>query len=287
MDIREAEKHGTLKHCASVYDPDNDMIVPGLDHPGPRILNFTDILNYNYIPLAETLRLVSNVVKESLGAPVEIEYAIDLTKDEDGRASFYLLQIKPFLGSLDDFEIDMDQINKDEVLLLAERSMGNGKVDDIRDLICVKLDSFDRTRTREILREIEEMNTEMVMADKNYILIGPGRWGTQDRFIGIPVTWAQISNARVIVEMSLPDFPLDASLGSHFFHNVTSMHVGYFSLQHDSKTDLIDWDKIGMQKVVSEKKYIKHIEFEEPLTIIMDGKKRTSIITWNNPGPNK
>ena len=137
----------------------------------------------------------------------------------------------------------------------------------------------------EILLEIEEMNTQLVKENRNYVLIGPGRWGTQDRFLGIPVRWPQISNARFIVEMSLPDFPLDASLGSHFFHNVTSMNVGYFSVQHDSKTDIIDWEKIEMQRVVSEKKYIKHIEFDEPLTVIMDGKRRTSMITWNNICP--
>lgn len=285
LDMHHAEKHGMLTHCASVYDPDNDVIVPGLDNAGPRVVDFANILKYNYIPLAETLRHVMNVVKESMGAPVEIEYAIDLTKDEKGRASFYLLQIKPYLGSSEDYEIDMDQINPDGVLLFAERSMGNGRVDNIKDLVFVKLDSFDRTRTREILLEIEEMNSILVKEDRNYVLIGPGRWGTQDRFLGIPVRWPQISNARVIVEMSLPDFPLDASLGSHFFHNVTSMNVGYFSVQHDSKKDIIDWDKMNMQRVVAEKKYIKHIEFDEPLTIVMDGKKRTSIITWNNTCP--
>jgi hypothetical protein len=286
LDISHAERHGTMTHCASVYDPDNDRIVPGLDSGGPRILNFADILKYDYIPLAETLRHVMDVVKQSLGAPVEIEYAIDLTKDEDGRASFYLLQIKPYLGSSDDYEIDMNQINPDGVILFAEKSMGNGKIDNIKDLVFVKLDSFNKTRTREILQEIEEMNTELGEQGRNYVLIGPGRWGTQDRFLGIPVKWPQISNARVIVEMSLPDFPLDASLGSHFFHNVTSMDVGYFSVQHDSKVDRIDWEKLEMQKVISEKKFIKHIEFDEPLTIVMDGKKRTSVITWNNLCPN-
>jgi len=286
LDIGIAEnRHNTLTHCASVYDPDNDVIVQGLENKGPRILDFANILKYEYIPLAETLRQVLNVVKESLGAPVEIEYAVDLTKDEEGRASFYLLQIKPYLGSSDDYEIDMDEIDRDAVLLFAGKSMGNGRMEDIKDIVFVRPDAFDKTLTREILLEIEEMNSSLVAEGRKYILIGPGRWGTQDRFLGIPVRWPQISNARVIVELSLPGFPLDASLGSHFFHNVTSMNVGYFSVQHDSETDRIDWECLEKQQVVSEKKYIKHITFKEPLTVIMDGKKRNSVITWNKPGP--
>jgi len=285
LEISDAEKHGTLKHCVSVYDPDNDRIVPGLDIPGPRVVNFADIFQYNYIPLAQTLELILNVVKEALGAPVEIEYAVDLEKDDQGRTSFYLLQIKPFVGATEDYEIDMDEIDTDRALLYAERSMGNGKVEEIRDIIYVKLDKFDNTKTKGIIPEIEKINAEMVRLKRNYVLIGPGRWGTRDHFIGIPVTWSQISNAKVIVEMSLPEFPLDASLGSHFFHNVTSMNVGYLSVQHDSPTDYIDWDKLELQKVISDQEYVKHVEFEEPLTIVMDGKKRTSLITWNNTVP--
>jgi hypothetical protein len=281
LEVGEAERHGTLKHCVSVYDIDNDRIMPGLEVNGPRIVNFADILKFEHIPLAKTLETILNVVKEALGSPVEIEYAVDLNKDGQGRASFYLLQLKPLLGSMDHFEIDMEKIDRNRILLYAERSMGNGHLENIRDVVFVKMDNFDKTRTEEIIPEIEALNAEMVQNNKRYILIGPGRWGTRDRFIGIPLVWTQISNARVIVEISLPEFPLDASLGSHFFHNVTSMNVGYFSIQHDSATDYIDWKKLKQQQVISDTKNITHVEFEEPLTIVMDGKKRTSLITWN------
>ncbi|MFC2115236.1 PEP/pyruvate-binding domain-containing protein [Bacteroidota bacterium] len=285
LEISEAEKHGTLKHCASVYDPDNDRIVPGLDTDGPRIVNFADILQYEYVPLAKALNLILNLVKEAMGSPVEIEYALDLERDGQGRASLYLLQIKPLVGSKGDFEIDLDEIDTDSALIFAERSMGNGRVEDIRDVVYVKPEKFNKTKTNEIIPEIEAINAEMGKNGKKYILIGPGRWGTRDRFIGIPVAWPQISNARIIVEMSLPEFPLDASLGSHFFHNVISMNVGYLSVQHDSDTDYINWEKLEMQKVVSDREYIRHVEFEDSLSIIMDGKKRTSLITWNNHVP--
>jgi hypothetical protein len=285
LEISDAERHGTVKHCASVYQRDNDRVVPGLGSQGPRIINFANILQYGYTPLAPALELILNVVKEALGAPVEIEYAVDLTKDSKGRTSFFLLQIKPLVGATEYFEIDLDEIDTGKALLYAERSMGNGKVEDIRDIIYVKPEKFDKTRTREIIPEIEKANEELAKKKRKYVLIGPGRWGTRDRFIGIPVAWPQISHARVIVEMSMPEFPLDASLGSHFFHNVTSMNVGYLSVQHDSDMDYIDWEKIEMQKVVSDSEFIRHVEFEEPLTIIMDGKKRTSLITWNNHVP--
>jgi len=162
--------------------------------------------------------------------------------------------------------------------LFAGKSMGNGKMEDIRDIVYVKLDTFDRTLTREILSEIERLNSSLVAAGRKYVLIGPGRWGTQDRFLGIPVRWPQISNARVIVETSLDEFPLDASLGSHFFHNVTSMNVGYFSIQHDTSTSFIQWDVLEKQKVIEETEFVKHIRFKEPVCIMMDGKKRISII---------
>ena len=135
--------------------------------------------------------------------------------------------------------------------------------------------------------EIEKLNKEMLQKGRKYVLIGPGRWGTRDRFIGIPVAWPQISNAKVIVEMSMEGFPLDASLGSHFFHNVTSMDVGYFSVNHTSPVDRINWDVLKKQKVIKETKYFKHVQFEKPIRIMMDGKQRKSVITWEKEKKSK
>jgi hypothetical protein len=165
--------------------------------------------------------------------------------------------------------------------------MGNGRIEDIRDVIYVDPEKFDRTMTREIIPEIESMNVKMIEQNLKYILIGPGRWGTRDRFIGIPVAWPQISNARVIIETSLEDFPLDASLGSHFFHNVTSMNVGYFSVEQQSGKDVLDWGILGLQQVVDETRYLKHVRFVKPLSIVMDGEKRIAVITWNDHVPVK
>jgi len=278
LPISEAEAHDVLKHLASVYDSENERIEAGLSTPGPRILNFANILKYEYVPLARALNLIMDVGKEALGSPVELEYAVDLDKADNGKPSFFILQIKPMMGTGGEYTFDTGGIDPEEMIIYAEKSMGNGKVDDITDVVYVDPADFDKMRTREMATQIEQFNRKMVADDRKYILIGPGRWGTRDPFIGIPVNWSQISNAKVIVETSLDEFPLDASLGSHFFHNVTSMNVGYFSIQHDSSTSFIRWDELGEQKLIEETGFVKHIRFKEPVCIMMDGKKRISII---------
>ena len=278
LTISQAEKDGMLKHLASVYDPENDRIEPGLSAVGPRILNFANILKYNHVPLAKTINLILDVGKEAMGCPVEIEYALDLNNAENEKPSLHLLQIKPMYGSGTGFSFDADKLRKEDLVIFAEQSMGNGKLTDIQDVVFVNPEAFDRMRTKEIARELETMNLEMTAKRKEYILIGPGRWGTADHHIGIPVKWSHISNARVIVETSMEDFPLDASLGSHFFHNVTSMNVGYFSIQHDSPTEFINWDMLKQQEVLQETGFLIHVQFEKPVCILMDGKKRISAV---------
>jgi hypothetical protein len=282
LDIGEAEKHGTITHSSSVFNKDNDTIIPGLDAKGPRVINFADILKYNYSPLASTLRVVLDVVTEAFGTSVEIEFAVDLTKDKNGNCSFYLLQIKPLVGSGAGYSIDPKTIHDGELLLLTKKSMGNGVICDITDLIYVEPEKFNNMQTNEMAYEIDMLNEKMMKEDRRYVLLGPGRWGTKDRFLGIPVVWPQISNAKVIVEVSLPDFHLDASLGSHFFHNVTSMNVGYFSINQNLNDGTINWDKLKKQKVIETGKFFRHIRFDEPLLIRMDGKKGMAVISINN-----
>jgi hypothetical protein len=282
LDVDDAERQGTLKHCASVYSYDNNSIIPGLNHAGPRVVNFADILKYNYIPLAKAIEVVLEVVKEAMGSPVEIEFAVDLNKDEENKASFYVLQLKPLIGNAMDYNIDMNKIREENILLYSEKEMGNGLMDDISDVVFVDPDTFDKSRTMEMADEMDKINTEMIHNNRNYILIGPGRWGTRDHWIGIPVNWPQISHAKVIVETSLEGFPLDASSGSHFFHNVTSMNVGYFCVQPEFSKSYIRYDILKAQKNLRKTQYFTIVDFEKPLTIKMDGKKRISVITFEN-----
>ncbi len=277
-DITIAEKHGTLKHLASVYNPDNNTVYPGITKPGPRIVNFANILKHNYISLAKTLEIVLKLGHDAMGTAVEIEYAVDLNRDKNGRVSFYILQIKPLIQSGFDCNIDIKQVRKNDILLYTEKGMGNGCVEDITDVIYVDSKKFNKAETEEMAREIEMLNEKMSDLNRKYILIGPGRWGTRDRWIGIPVKWHMISNARVIVETSFDEFPLDASSGSHFFHNVTSMNVGYFTVQPELLTSYIKYDDFEKQQIIHKGKYFNHIRYNDPLKIMMDGKKRIYLI---------
>jgi hypothetical protein len=281
LDITKAEKHGTLNHSASVLHTDNDTLVPGLEIPGPRVVNFADILKYNYIPLASTIKTILDVVTEATGNPSEIEFAIDLKKDKDGNASFYLLQIKPLIGSFAGYNIEPDSINMNDLILETKKSMGNGVIDDITDIVYLEPEEFNNLQTQMMADEIERINEKMLKEGRRYVLIGPGRWGTKDKFIGIPVVWSQISNAKVIVELGLPDFHVDASLGSHFFHNVTSMNVGYFSINLAVQDGRINWEKLKMQNTIEKGSFFRHIRFDKNLLIRMDGKKGIAVITMN------
>ncbi|MGE5427807.1 MAG: PEP/pyruvate-binding domain-containing protein [Methylococcaceae bacterium] len=284
LSITEAEKQGTLAHCVSVYDPVNDRIEPGLRSQGPRIINFADILQYNYIPLAETISVLLNTIKEAFGSPVEIEYAVDLDKSKNGLPTFYLLQIKPLVGNQLSQHLPIGKLDRSKLVLYTHSSLGNGDIRDIYDVIYVDIKAFTKLKTLEMAAEIEQLNSRMVKSKRQYILIGPGRWGSRDRFVGIPVNWSQISNAKVIVEVSLENFPLDSSLGSHFFHNVTSMNIGYFSVLHSSTVDFVNWEMLNEQKVIHKTTFFKHVQFEKPLTILMDGMVKTAAVIVEEEG---
>lgn len=276
--IREAEKDGTIDFSASTYFMENDYLVPGVQGNGPKVIDFANILKYNYIPLAETLQLLLKLFKEAMGSPVEIEYAIDLDSKENGLPSFYLLQIKPLIRVEQQMDMNFDMVDDDQVFLYAERGMGNGKLETIRDVVYVDPQSFDKVKTRQMASEITRMNKYFEKNGKEYILIGPGRWGSQDPFTGIPVVWSNISMARVIVEMGLENFPLDASLGSHFFHNVTSMNVGYFSVPHNAHNARLNLSALNDKKTIQQSDYIRHVELDHPLTVLMNGKERRALI---------
>ncbi len=279
LDIDDAEDHGTLTHCASVYDAENDTISPGLDKYGPRIVNFANILKYDYIPLAKTIRTLLEIIEEAMGAAVEIEFSVDLNRDEEGKSSFYILQIKPLVAGADDYNIDLDTVNPSESLMFSDAGMGNGLVEGIRDVIFIDPDLFKKDMTVEIADKIAAINQKMANEDRYYILIGPGRWGTRDQWIGIPVQWKDISRSKLIVETSYKDYPLEASSGSHFFHNVTSMNIGYCSVYHHSERSHIEYDILRKQELIESDGAIKHVRFKKPITVKMDGKKRLVVVT--------
>jgi hypothetical protein len=249
---------------------------PGVDENGVLVTNFASILQNDYIPLPEMIQDVLGNLKQAFDTPVEIEFAVDLTPDEDGDATFYILQVKPLLMPSEDYTFKAEDLDKDNLILYAEKSMGNGVINTITDIIFVKNEVFDKTKTLEMAQEIEQLNEKF--QNKNYILIGPGRWGSRDRFIGIPVNWTQISNAKVIVETSLEGYPLDASSGSHFFHNLTTLNIAYFSVFLDKDPNAINYDILNSANLVEETTYFKHVGFDHPVKVIIDGKKRRGAI---------
>ncbi|WP_319502084.1 PEP/pyruvate-binding domain-containing protein [uncultured Draconibacterium sp.] len=276
--IKEAEKDGTLEHSASTYLIENDDLIPGIQGPGPKVIDFANILKYNHLPLADVLQLLLKLFKEAMGSPVEIEYALDLEPAENGKPTLYLLQIKPLIRIEEQVEVDIEMVDEDKVFMYAEHGMGNGKIKDIHDVVFVDPDKFDKMKTKQMAQEISKLNDWFEKEGRPYILIGPGRWGSRDPYTGIPVLWANISKAKIIVEMGLPDFPLDASLGSHFFHNVTSMNVGYFSVPHNSRKAKLKMEALKKQEVLRETEFIKHVHFDKPLTILMNGRDRRVLI---------
>lgn len=281
LSINEAEEDGNLKHCASVYDPNYDALVSNLSIKGPRIINFANILKYERVPLARTLDLLLRYLKEAMGAPVEIEYALDLEGYSNGLPILYLLQIKPLTRIAQHEDVDFNTIDQSKILLEAGHGMGNGRITNIYDVVLVDIENFDRTKTNAMAAEVDQINKKLAEEKREYVLMGPGRWGTRDPSTGIPVYWSQISHAKVIVEMGLPEFPLEASLGSHFFHNVTTMNVGYFSVHMGSANNHINLEILNKQTIINQTNHIRHFRFEKPLTILMDGKQQKAMIQWN------
>lgn len=281
LNISEAEEDGNLKHCAMVYDINNDRLTTDHSIRGPRVVNFANILKYDLVPLPHALDVLLRYFREAMGAPVEIEFALDLDAAPNGHPTLWLLQIKPLIRLENHMDVDFSEVKEDRIVLKSDKGMGNGRYEHIQDIVFMDVEKFDRTKTRDMAAEMAELNKKMEAEGREYVLIGPGRWGTRDPSTGIPVYWSQISKARVVVEMGLPDFPLDASLGSHFFHNVTSMNVGYFSVRRESELEYVDLDFLQSQTPVEDTGYFKVIHFEKPLTVLMDGKTQKAVVMRN------
>jgi CheY-like chemotaxis protein len=280
LPIETVEKHNNLKHLASVWDAVNNRIESGLAAEGPRVVNFTNILKYETFPLAKLLVDILSISEIAFGVPVEIEFAVDLTNNKDSgeTPTFYFLQVRPLTINTGELNTDLDLLKADELILFTNEGMGHGVFDSLYDLVVVDPVRFSKTETVNIQQEIEYFNRKLKSENRRYILIGPGRWGSRDRSLGIPVSWGQISQAQVIVEAGIEDFDIEPSQGTHFFHNLVAMNIGYFNINYHSKTDFIDWDWIKLQDKDEEKDYTFHLSSEHPLVVKMDGKKGISVI---------
>lgn len=280
LGIKEAEKHGTLQHLASVWDYENGRLSDNLQDSGLKVLTFSRILKYNYFPLAKILEDLLEIGEIALGIPVEIEFAVNLDQQNcyTNKPTFYILQIRPLSVNTEAYRINAVTLDKNMLLMYTEHGMGNGEISGIQDLIYLDPERFDKTQTLNMQAEIEQFNSKMAAEGKYYILIGPGRWGSRDRFLGIPVRWSQINHAKVILETGLKDFMVESSQGTHFFHNLVAMNVGYFSIPYGSETDFVDFKWLKQQQETERGQYFVHLSFDHPLIVMMDGKTGLAVI---------
>lgn len=276
-DISFAEEDRNLVHIASTYKAQDDKIAMGIWEKGPRLLDFAPILKLDDIPLNKLIKALLGRCEDVLDCLVEIEFAIVLDQRRGTPARFGFLQVRPMVVSTEIVEVHPEELVADNVLIASESALGNGTVGTIRDVIYVKPETFDVKHTQTIAKELEQMNHKLVESKNLYVLIGFGRWGSSDPSGGIPVNFAQISGAKVIVESTLPDMNFMLSQGSHFFHNITSFQVFYISLGHWDKYK-IDWEWLNQQKIVSETGYIRHIKLSSPLHIKIDGRSSRGVI---------
>ncbi len=269
LPINVAEKHGSLNYIASTFNPINGRIEPGIFIQGPRIINFENILKYEYFPLANILEQLLSIFKIAVGAPVEIEFAVNLSE----KTEFYILQVRP-LVTHQEFDVeDITAYKKEELLLYSEFGCGHGIIDDIFTIVFLEPEKFDKTKTEEMKKEIHEINKIMKDNENFYILIGAGRWGSRDKFLGIPVDWDDISMAKVIVETGIKEFDIDPSQGTHFIHNIIALNIGYFNVPFYAKENaFIDWDWLKKQKPIINKKFFKVVKLNNSVKILMNGK---------------
>jgi hypothetical protein len=278
LKVKDAEEDGTLKLVASTFDYDSNSVKDGIMQTGKRLITFAQVLNHNTFPLAEVLQTVLEIGQKEMGKPVEIEFAVNLDLPKNEEKVFSLLQIRPIVGKNSTVNLKLDDIRQEEAIILSNTALGNGIIKDISDFIYIKPETFDASKSLDIGRRLEEINERFIKEKKNYVLVGPGRWGSADPWLGIPVRWPQISAARLIVESGLENYRIDPSQGTHFFQNLTSFNVGYFTINPYIKDGFYDLAYLAAQPAFHEDEYIRHIRFDKPMRIAIDGKKNIGVV---------
>jgi CheY-like chemotaxis protein len=278
LEMCKAENDPNLKHVVSVYDYNDGTLKEGAHYKGKNVITFANILKYNAFPLAKVLQTVSEVAHKAMNFPVEIEFVMNIPVNNVGPAQFYLLQVRPIVDNSETLITRLENIPEASTIIYSNKALGNGEMKNLRDILYVRTDSFDSSNNALIANRITELNDRFISQGKNYILIGPGRWGSADVWLGIPVKWANISAAKVIVEAGLPDYRIEPSQGTHFFQNLTSFRVGYLTINPHANDGHFDTKMLDSMPAVWEDEYLRHIRFETNLVVKIDGKKNIGVV---------
>ena len=276
--LEVAEQDGSLQFLGSTYSPENNAIYDGVAREGVRLVSFAPVLKHEIFPLANILELMLEIGRRATGSPVEIEFAANVKRSESSKSEFTILQLRPLALSRELVDMNIGSVEKKDLICSSQVVLGHGKVDDIFDIVVVSQDTFDRASTGEIAAEVGRLNADLVQQGIPYVLIGIGRLGSHEPWLGIPVTWDQIAGAKVIVEAGFENFKIRPSQGSHFFHNLTAFNVGYFTVNPESGEGIVDWSWLSAQPAVTELTYVRHLRLDRPITIKMNGKKSEGVI---------
>lgn len=278
MNISDAMDDGTLKFAASTYDYQDDILRDEIVEGGRKVITFAHILKYDLFPLTGILKRILEIGQQQLNNPVEIEFAANIDPASKKPVSFNLLQIRPIVENYETIRFRLENIPHSDTVVSSGLALGNGTIEDLRDVVYVRTENFDASKNREIAERIDGINEKFIDTDTKYILIGPGRWGSTDVWRGIPIKWQQISGARVIVESGLENYHIDPSQGTHFFQNLTAFRVGYFNINPSAGDGFIDYDFLSEAEIVFEDEFLRHVRFPQPLNVMIDGKKKLGVI---------
>ncbi len=273
-----AEKDATLHLLGSTYSHDNDVVQDGISRQGVRLVTFGPLLRHRLFPLPQIIDLLTDMGTWGMGTPVEIEFAVNVNTPPGQPKEFGMLQMRPLVLSREAVELNIEQVEPDACLCYSEQVLGNGVIRDIRDIVVVDINKFDRAKSREVAVEVTHCNGELLAERRPYLLVGVGRWGTLDPWLGIPIRWDQISGARAIVEAGFKDMDVEPSQGSHFFQNITSFMIGYFTVSSKRGKSSLDWKWLLEQPAFKEGTFTRHIRLEAPITVMMNGHENRGII---------
>jgi CheY-like chemotaxis protein len=273
-----AEHDGTLHNVGSTYSADNHVVYDGLSRPGTRIVSFAPVLKHGVFPLAAILERLIRIGEDAFGRSVEIEFAVRLSEQLPDLAEFGFLQIRPLVLSREGEELRMDDVNPDRLICQSSMVLGNGRIEDLHDIVVVDFHRFERSRSHEVAEGVAQLNAKLTEASTTYLLIGVGRLGSNDPWLGIPVEWDEIAGARVIVEAGFRDFRVTPSQGSHFFQNLTAFQVGYLTVNPDAGEGFVDWEWLGAQPAVEEQGCVRHLRFKSPLLVVMNGRNSRGLV---------